>query len=86
MRRSTRDPRKNRENGWALYGLMQALKAQGKNGDAGASRSKIQEGLGTCGCAADFVAVWAVSSDLLKSVSILPLGEGLGMRVLENLF
>jgi tetratricopeptide (TPR) repeat protein len=28
------DLRRNRENGWALYGLMQALKAQGKNDDA----------------------------------------------------
>lgn len=28
------DLRRNRENGWALYGLMQALKAQGKNEDA----------------------------------------------------
>jgi tetratricopeptide (TPR) repeat protein len=28
------DLRRNRENGWALYGLLQALKAQGKNDDA----------------------------------------------------
>jgi len=28
------DLRRNRENGWALYGLMQALKAQGKSEDA----------------------------------------------------
>jgi tetratricopeptide (TPR) repeat protein len=28
------DLRRNRENGWALYGLMQALKVQGKNEDA----------------------------------------------------
>jgi tetratricopeptide (TPR) repeat protein len=28
------DLRRNKENGWALYGLMQALKAQGKNDDA----------------------------------------------------
>jgi tetratricopeptide (TPR) repeat protein len=28
------DLRRNRDNGWALYGLMQALKAQGKNEDA----------------------------------------------------
>ena len=28
------DLRRNRENGWALYGLMQALKAQGKTEDA----------------------------------------------------
>src|SRR5436853_1553843 len=28
------DLKRNRENGWALYGLMQALKAQGKNDDA----------------------------------------------------
>ena len=28
------DLRRNKENGWALFGLMQALKAQGKNDDA----------------------------------------------------
>lgn len=28
------DLRRNKENGWALYGLMQALKAQGKSDDA----------------------------------------------------
>jgi tetratricopeptide (TPR) repeat protein len=28
------DLRRNKESGWALYGLMQALKAQGKNDDA----------------------------------------------------
>jgi tetratricopeptide (TPR) repeat protein len=28
------DLRRNKESGWALYGLMQALKAQGKNEDA----------------------------------------------------
>ena len=28
------DLRRNKENGWALYGLMQALKAEGKNDDA----------------------------------------------------
>jgi tetratricopeptide (TPR) repeat protein len=28
------DLRRNKENGWALYGLMQSLKAQGKNDDA----------------------------------------------------
>jgi len=28
------DLKRNRENGWALFGLMQALKAQGKNDDA----------------------------------------------------
>src|SRR2546421_9717878 len=28
------DPRRTKENGWALFGLMQALKAQGKNEDA----------------------------------------------------
>src|SRR5207244_12512743 len=28
------DLKRNRENGWALFGLMQALKAQGKNEEA----------------------------------------------------
>ena len=28
------DLKKNPENGWSLFGLMQALKAQGKNDDA----------------------------------------------------
>jgi len=28
------DLRRNRENGWSLFGLMQALKAEGKNDDA----------------------------------------------------
>ena len=28
------DLRRNRESGWALFGLMQALKAQGKNDEA----------------------------------------------------
>jgi hypothetical protein len=28
------DLRRNRENGWALYGLLQALRAQNKTADA----------------------------------------------------
>jgi hypothetical protein len=37
------DLRRNRENGWALFGLMQALKAQGKNEDAGLVEARFEK-------------------------------------------
>jgi len=37
------DLRRNRENGWALYGLMQALKAQGKNEDAALVEARFKK-------------------------------------------
>jgi tetratricopeptide (TPR) repeat protein len=40
------DLKRNRENGWALFGLMQALKAQGKNEEASLGGVAVQEGVG----------------------------------------
>jgi tetratricopeptide (TPR) repeat protein len=37
------DLRRNRENGWALFGLMQALKAQGKNDDAALIEARLKK-------------------------------------------
>jgi tetratricopeptide (TPR) repeat protein len=37
------DLRRNRENGWALYGLMQALKVQGKNEDAALVEARFKK-------------------------------------------
>ncbi len=37
------DLKRNRENGWALFGLMQALKAQGKNEDASLVESRLKK-------------------------------------------
>jgi tetratricopeptide (TPR) repeat protein len=37
------DLKRNRENGWALFGLMQALKAQGKNEDAAMVESRFKK-------------------------------------------
>ena len=37
------DLRRNRDNGWALYGLMQALKAQGKNEDASLVEARFKK-------------------------------------------
>ena len=37
------DLRRNRENGWSLFGLMQALKAQGKNEDAGLVEARFKK-------------------------------------------
>jgi hypothetical protein len=37
------DLKRNRENGWALFGLMQALKAQGKNEDASLIESRFKK-------------------------------------------
>ncbi|HKR60296.1 MAG TPA: hypothetical protein VJS64_11230 [Pyrinomonadaceae bacterium] len=37
------DLRHNRENGWSLYGLMQALKAQGKNDDAALVEARFKK-------------------------------------------
>ncbi len=37
------DLRRNRENGWSLYGLMQALKAQGKNDDAALVEARFKK-------------------------------------------
>jgi tetratricopeptide (TPR) repeat protein len=37
------DLRRNRENGWALFGLMQALKAQGKNDDAALVEARFKK-------------------------------------------
>ncbi len=37
------DLRRNRENGWALYGLMQALKAQGKNDEAALVEARFKK-------------------------------------------
>jgi tetratricopeptide (TPR) repeat protein len=37
------DLRRNRENGWSLYGLMQALKAQGKNEDAALIEARFKK-------------------------------------------
>ena len=35
------DLRKNPENGWSLFGLVQALKAQGKDADAAAAEARF---------------------------------------------
>jgi hypothetical protein len=37
------DLRRNKESGWALYGLMQALKAQGKNDDAALVEARFKK-------------------------------------------
>lgn len=37
------DLRRNRENGWALFGLMQALKAQNKNADAALVEARLKK-------------------------------------------
>jgi tetratricopeptide (TPR) repeat protein len=37
------DLKKNPENGWALYGLHQALKAQGKNDDAALMEARFKK-------------------------------------------
>jgi hypothetical protein len=37
------DLRRNRENGWALFGLMQALKAQGKSEDAAMVEARFKK-------------------------------------------
>jgi tetratricopeptide (TPR) repeat protein len=37
------DLKRNRENGWALFGLMQALKAQGKNEDAALVEARFKK-------------------------------------------
>ncbi len=37
------DLRRNRDNGWALFGLMQALKAQGKNEDAAMIEARFKK-------------------------------------------
>ena len=37
------DLRRNRDNGWALFGLMQALKAQGKNEDAALVEARFKK-------------------------------------------
>ena len=37
------DLKRNRENGWALYGLMQALKAQNKNDDAALVEGRLKK-------------------------------------------
>ncbi|PYS24197.1 MAG: hypothetical protein DMF72_06625 [Acidobacteria bacterium] len=37
------DLKRNRENGWALYGLMQALKAQGKHDDAALVEARFKK-------------------------------------------
>jgi tetratricopeptide (TPR) repeat protein len=37
------DLRRNRENGWALFGLTQALRAQGKNDDAAAVEARFKK-------------------------------------------
>jgi tetratricopeptide (TPR) repeat protein len=36
------DLRRNRENGWALYGLLQALRAQGKTADAALTEARFK--------------------------------------------
>src|SRR5262252_2783357 len=37
------DLRRNKENGWSLFGLMQALKAQGKNDDAALIEARFKK-------------------------------------------
>ena len=37
------DLKKNPESGWALYGLLQALKAQGKNDDAALVEARFKK-------------------------------------------
>jgi hypothetical protein len=37
------DLRRNRDNGWSLFGLMQALKAQGKNDDAALVEARFKQ-------------------------------------------
>ena len=37
------DLKRNRENGWALFGLMQALKAEGKNDDAALIEARFKK-------------------------------------------
>ena len=37
------DLKRNRENGWALFGLTQALKAQGKNDDAALVEARFKK-------------------------------------------
>jgi hypothetical protein len=35
--------RRNKDNGWALFGLMQALKAQGKTADAALVEARFKK-------------------------------------------
>jgi len=37
------DLRRNPENGWALFGLAQSLRAQGKTSDAGAVEERFRK-------------------------------------------
>ena len=37
------DLRRNRENGWALFGLLQALRAQGKTADAALTEARFKK-------------------------------------------
>ena len=37
------DLRRNRENGWALFGVLQALTAQGKNDDAARVQQRFEK-------------------------------------------
>jgi len=37
------DLKRNRENGWSLFGLTQALKAQGKNADAALAEARFKK-------------------------------------------
>jgi hypothetical protein len=36
------DPRRNRENGWALFGLLQALRAQNKLAEAARTEARFK--------------------------------------------
>ena len=37
------DLRRNRENGWGLFGLVKALKAQGKNDEAALAEARFKK-------------------------------------------
>ena len=37
------DLRRNRENGWSLFGLVQSLEAQGKTDEAAAARARFEK-------------------------------------------
>ena len=39
------DLKKNPENGWSLFGLLQALKAQGKNDEAARVEARFRKGV-----------------------------------------
>ena len=60
------DLSRNRENGWALFGLMQALKAQKQNDDAALVEARFKKAWARADVTLTCVAVWEVGCAALK--------------------